>query len=125
MTYDPNESRNESRNESPNYEAFQDAKAKIREAYILAFIPIVQEGMALLAESIKDLRHEMALNRQQREECTPLERELRVKQLKAALEDFDVERAERLEANKVERERLKKFLVGGTEPRTVVNGASH
>lgn len=110
MTYDDNNSTDNS--------AHQNAKAQVREAYMLAFVPIVQEGMALLAEAIKDLRHEMALNRQ---EYTPLERELRVKQLKAALEDFDLDReeaklnrAERAadrEANKVERaERLKKFV---------------
>ena len=123
-------------NESANNDAPQDAKAKVREAYMLAFVPVIQEGLALLTESINDLRHEMALNRLQREECAPLERELRLKQLKAALEDFDLdreesklERAERAaarEANKVEREaRLKKFAGTKATKRAAVNGAAH
>lgn len=130
MTYD------QTNTESTDNAAQQDAGAQIREAYMAALIPIVREGLALLTEAINDMRHEMALTRQQREECAPLERELRLKQLKAELEDFDldreeaklerVERAAEREAREAERKaRLNKFKTYTTTKRADINGTSH
>ena len=109
----------------------KDPQDSVRAAYMLALVPLVQEGLALLTEAINDLRHEMALARADREELAPLERELRAKRLKAELEDFDldreeakldrVERAADREANKVVREERLKSL----KPYTFHNKATH
>ena len=66
---------------------------RLRTEYLIAALPVIQEMMGLLTDSIKDLREELKLKRESRAECAPLERELRLKRLTADLEDFDAKRS--------------------------------
>ena len=80
-----------------------DQHQALRQALLSATLPFITESINLCTDAIKELRAELENTRLTRAECNPLERRLRIKQLEAELQDFDLDRAE-LAADRAERQ---------------------
>ena len=78
-----------------------DNMTQFRNAILTASIPLVTEAIGLLTDGIKELRAEVERNRIVNQELAPLQRQLKVLEVKCAIDELEAHREDLVEGRKV------------------------
>lgn len=84
-------------------ETYDRRREHIKSTLSLAALPVLTEGLGLLVDGVKNLRADLEAERIARAECAPVERQIRMAELKARLEELEFESDER-KADREERQ---------------------
>jgi vacuolar-type H+-ATPase subunit I/STV1 len=79
---------------------YTDTKTQMRDAILMASIPLMTEAIGLMTDAVKELRAEMERARIANQELAPLQRQLKVLEVQCAIDELKAHREDIVEDRK-------------------------